>query len=163
MTRFRAALHILIHGELPPEEATIEAVPLPKPASQAPDPPQAQEQVSEPARQPLAVALQLIALRDMVQLTAEQAELAGAAPLASVARRLRDVLAGEQVTSFEDKGGFDPVRHRVVDTVITEDPYRDYQLAGSVRPGYLYAGELLRQQDVIVYRLDAETSRANHG
>ena len=45
--------------------------------------------------------------------------------------------------------------HDIVDTVITDNPHQDYQLAGSVRPGYLHAGELLRQQDVIVYRLDA--------
>jgi molecular chaperone GrpE (heat shock protein) len=88
--------------------------------------------------------------------------LAAAAPLGSVARRLGDILASEQVTSFEDEDGFDPARHRVVDTVITDNPDRDYQLAGSVRPGYLRAGELLRQQDVIVYRLDAATDGANN-
>jgi molecular chaperone GrpE (heat shock protein) len=157
MNRFRLALNVLIHGELPPQEAMIDAVPPPTPARQAP------EEVSQPAGQRSSIAMQLIALRDMVQLAADQAELAGAAPLGSVARRLGDVLAGEEVTSFEDEDGFDPVRHRVVDTMITDDPHRDYQLAGSVRPGYLHAGGLLRQQDVIVYRLDAETSGATHG
>jgi molecular chaperone GrpE (heat shock protein) len=97
-----------------------------------------------------------------VQLAAEQVEPAAVAPLGSVARRLGDILASEQVTWFEDKGDFDPIRHRAVDTVPTDDPDRDYQLAGTLRPGYLHAGELLRQQDVIVYRLDAESRRPNH-
>ena len=162
MNRLRLAWHALIHGELPPREVTLDAAPQ-SPPPQASEPLQGSEQASEPAEHPLAVVMQLIALRDMVQLAAEQAESAGAAPLDSVARRLGDILASERVTSFEDQDGFDPARQRVVDTVITDIPHQDYQLAGSVRPGYLHAEELLRQQDVIVYRLDAVTDGANSG
>jgi molecular chaperone GrpE (heat shock protein) len=162
MNRLRLAWHALIHGESPPLERRLDAVPQSQPPKSS-EPPQASEQAPEAAEQPLVVAMRLIGLRDMVQLAAEQAESAGAAPLDSVARRLGDILASEQVTSFEDQAGFDPARHRVVDTVITDNPHQDYQLAGSVRPGYLHAGELLRQQDVIVYRLCTATDGANNG
>lgn len=170
MNRLRLAWHVVIHGGLPRREPAGEAQ-APKPPlrpSPPPEPPAKPSPLPEPplkpSPSPSAVATQLIALRDMVLLAAEQqAEPARRTPLANVARRLSDILATEHVMSFEDEGAFDPTRQRVIDTLATDDPARDYQLAASVRPGYLYAGCLFRQQDVILYRHEAERTRTGHG
>ncbi len=111
----------------------------------------------------------LIDLRDMIQLALEdQAEdqAAGQQPgtaksLTTVARRLGEILALDQVESFEDSGVFDADRQHVVDTMSTDDMAKDYRVAASVRPGYSRSGKLLRRQDVILFRINGRRAGAS--
>jgi molecular chaperone GrpE (heat shock protein) len=99
----------------------------------------------------------LMTLRDHVQTAAEEATDGQAAAFVTVARRLADILALEHTVPFEDVGAFDAARQRVVDSMDTDDPSKDYEIAASVRPGYLHSGTIERRQDVIVYRVTRGT------
>lgn len=39
----------------------------------------------------------------------------------------------------------------MIETRATEDPRQHNQVCGTVRPGYLFDGELIRPQEVIIY------------
>jgi hypothetical protein len=86
---------------------------------------------------------------DKVLQAADQPAPASAAAMSSVARQLRQILALEGVVAIEEDGEYDAARQRVVDTA---DPGQDYQVAASVRPGYRRERELLRHQDVVLFR-----------
>jgi len=179
MNRFSFALRVLIQGvptaAAPVGEPAAPVIPPSAPASAPADldiDPAALDEpttVVEPA--PLAeravptpseTVQQLISLRDKVLLAADQPMPVGPAAMASVARQLGQILALERVVAVEDEGGFDATRQRVVDILETEDPAQDYRVASSVRPGYLQDGELLRHQEVVVFRCDDE-SGDGHG
>jgi molecular chaperone GrpE (heat shock protein) len=91
-------------------------------------------------------------LRDSVQAAAEDLDEQGSRALNAVACRLAEILAAEQVVPFDDSDAFDAHRHNAVSSMETGDSTLDYQLAASVRSGYICNGTLLRRQDVVVYR-----------
>lgn len=55
------------------------------------------------------------------------------------------------VEILEDKGSFDGSRHTVVETKPAQDPSQVDQIAEVFRPGYVYKGESLRGQEVILF------------
>lgn len=145
MNRLQLAIQCLIGGE-----AAINP-PAPRPGQQA-----AAAEVQRPADAgPPTISestRQLIALRDSVQAATEDLDEPGSRALNAVAHQLAQILTSEQVVPFEDSGTFDAHRHNAVSSMETGDRALDYQLAATVRPGYIRNGTLLRRQDVVVYR-----------
>jgi molecular chaperone GrpE (heat shock protein) len=139
MNRLRLAIRVLLKGQaaLPPAAAPVR-----------PERPQVSD-VSE----------QLIALRDNVQAAAADLHGPGSQALNGVAGQLARILSGQQVVPFEDAGAFDARRHNAVASMATPDKALDYQVASSVRPGYLSNGALIRRQDVVVYRFGGDGGR----
>jgi molecular chaperone GrpE (heat shock protein) len=146
MNRLQLAIRCLMKGE-----AAINPAP-PRPVQQAAKPAEVQRPADAGPQPPSESTRQLVALRDSVQAAAEDMDEPGSRALDAVARQLAQILASEQVVPFEDSGAFDAHRHNVVSSMETDDSALDYQLAASVRSGYLCNGTLLRRQDVIVYR-----------
>lgn len=151
MNRLQLAIRCLIEGETAINPAA------PRPLHQAAEPAEVQPP-ADPGPQTTSESTgQLIALRDSVQAAAEDLDGPGSRALNAVGRQLAQILASEQVVPFEDSGAFDPHRHNAVSSMETSDSALDYQLAASVRSGYIRNGTLLRRQDVVVYRFTGGT------
>ena len=58
------------------------------------------------------------------------------------------------VTIVEDAGTFDPARQTIAETIPTGDEQLVNQIVRVFRPGYLYQGQTLRGQEVIIYVKD---------
>lgn len=69
-------------------------------------------------------------------------------------RETAALLSRMGVTIVEDSGAFDATRQTIADTISTQDPKLANQIARVFRPGYLYQGETLRGQEVIIYVKD---------
>lgn len=150
MNRLRLAMRVLVKGN-----AAVQPV-TPRSEHQA-DGSAPAEHPDQADPQPLSDHIsQLIAVRDSIQATAEDLNGPGGRALNAVARQLAQILAAEQVIPIEDSGAFDTRRHNAVTSMQTDDRTLDYQLASSVRSGYLSHGTLLRRQDVIVYRFTGD-------
>ena len=96
----------------------------------------------------------LIKLRDKVFMA-----MSGDAPptaelVEAIYRELGRALEAVGVTPVEDDGGFDHARHAIVETRPTAEPADENRICGTVRPGYLFDGRLLRAQEVVVYSLE---------
>jgi len=153
MNRLRLAMRVLVEGETALQAAA------PPPERRASGPARA-ERPDEPGPRPVSdCTRQLIALRDSVQAAAEDLDGSGSRALNAVARQLADILAAEQVVPFDDRGSFDAHRHNAVASLETDDRTLGYQVASSVRSGYLGNGVLLRRQDVIVYRFTGDRNQ----
>lgn len=157
MNRLRLALRVLVKGEAAVQPMT------PRPEHQAAGPaeraagPTEAERPDKADPQPVSDRIsQLIAVRDSVQAAAEDLDGPGSRTLDAVARQLAQILGAEQVVPIEDSGAFDARRHNAVASMVTDDRTLDYQVASSVRSGYLSRGALLRRQDVIVYRFTGD-------
>ena len=135
MNRFRLALRVLLKGQAAAAPGRPEHPPVPD------------------------VTDQLIALRDDVQAAAAGLDGSGGRALHAVAGQLARILAAQHVVAIEDAGSFDAHLHNAVGNMATADKALDYQVASSVRPGYLSDGALIRRQDVIVYRFDGDDGR----
>ena len=124
-----------------PAEAAAQQpeVSTPQPAGRAPD-------VS-------ATAKLLIKLRDKVFMSRHGDAPPTAETLDAIYRDLARALEAEGVTAVEDSGEFDHDRHQIADTRVTDDPGENNRICGTVRPGYLFDGRLIRSQEVIVYSL----------
>jgi hypothetical protein len=153
MNRLRLAMRVLVKGETALQAAA-------SPPEQRASGPARAERPDEPDPRPVSDRTrQLIALRDSVQAAAEDLDGSGSRALNVVARQLADILAAEQVVPFDDRGSFDARRHNAVASLETDDRILDYQVASSVRSGYLGNGVLLRRQDVIVYRFTGDRNQ----
>jgi molecular chaperone GrpE (heat shock protein) len=112
--------------------------------------------VSQPAAGPeiSSAAKELIKLRDWV-LLAKSGEIASpASVLEGLYRKLGQLLQKEGVTALEAAGPFDEERQQIIETQPTEDPSQDNVVCDTVRPGYLFNGQLVRPQEVILYTYD---------
>ncbi len=154
MNRLRLAIRVLVNGEAAPQPAA------PRPQHQAAGPTGAEQRREADPHAVSGSTRQLIALRDSVQAAAEDMDGPGSQALNAVARQLAQILASEQVVPIEDCGAFDARRHNAVASMQTDDRALDYQVASSVRSGYLSSGTLLRRQDVIVYRFAGDRGEA---
>ncbi len=153
MNRPRLAIRVLVRGEAALRPAAVRQ----------------ESKTARPAGtgQPYAAELhpvsditsQLIALRDSVQAAAADLDGPGSQALDTVARQLAQILTSEHVVPIEDSGAFDARRHNAVASMATDDKALDYQVASSVRSGYLSNGALIRRQDVIVYRFTDDRSQ----
>lgn len=79
----------------------------------------------------------------------------GSAALRIVEATLKEIgnlLKKSGVEILEDQGAFSSQRQTIVDVKETEEESLDGQIAEIVRPGYVYQGEQLRGQEVIVYK-----------
>lgn len=104
----------------------------------------------------------LMKLRDKVLLSISGDTPPSADLLDAVYRELGRALECESVTPVEDDGTFDYNRHSVVETRPTGDPEQNNRICGTVRPGYLFNGRLVRAQEVVVYSFD-EGAAAREG
>lgn len=150
MNRVRLAIRVLVRGAA--------AVPPPpvRPEHHTAGPAEA-PQPRDADRHPVSDSTrQLIALRDNVQAAAGELDAPGSQALNAVVRQLAQILASEQVIPIEDSGAFDARKHNAVASMETDDEALDYQVASSVRSGYLSSGTLLRRQDVIIYRFTGD-------
>ncbi len=102
----------------------------------------------------------IIALRDgqliKRDLLYDQGEETGSVSLRIVEATLKEtasLLKKSGVEILEDQGAFSSERQTIVDVKETEEESLDGQIAEVVRPGYIYQGEQLRGQEVIVYKL----------
>lgn len=102
----------------------------------------------------------IIALRDGQLIKRDylydQGEEVGSVPLRIVEATLKEtanLLKKSGVEILEDEGAFSSERQTIVDVKETEEESLDGQIAEVVRPGYIYQGEQLRGQEVIVYKL----------
>ncbi len=104
----------------------------------------------------------LMKLRDKVLLSMSGDSPPTADLLDAVYRELGRALEFEGVTPVEDDGTFDYNRHSVIETRATGDPAQNNRICGTVRPGYLFDGRLVRAQEVVVFSFD-EGSAAREG
>jgi len=154
MNRLRLAIRVLVQGEAALQPAA------PRPEHQPARPPEAERPGEADPHAVSDSTRQLIALRDNVQAAAEKLDVPGSQALNAVVRQLTQILASELVVPIEDSGAFDARRHNAVASMGTNDKALDYQVASSVRSGYLASGTLLRRQDVIVYRFTGDRGSA---
>ena len=66
-------------------------------------------------------------------------------------RETGKLLTKAGVEILEDEGSFDGSRHTVVETRPAQNPSQVDQIAEVFRPGYVYKGEILRGQEVILF------------
>ncbi|MGB6297372.1 MAG: nucleotide exchange factor GrpE [Rivularia sp. (in: cyanobacteria)] len=97
-------------------------------------------------------AKELIKLRDSVMLANTGDKIPNSDVLEVLYQRLGKVLEKEGVDTLDKVGKFDVERQEVVSTKETDDPELDEVVSETVRPGYLFAGNLFRSQQVIIYR-----------
>ncbi len=153
MNRLRLAVRVLVRGQAALRPAAVRPEHQAARTAGAGRPPDAE-------RPPVSdTAMQLIALRDSVQAAAADLDGPGGQALNASALQLAQILASEHVVAIEDSGAFDARRHNAVASMETDDKALDYQVASSVRSGYLSNGALIRRQDVIVYRFTGDRSR----
>ncbi|TVR74653.1 MAG: nucleotide exchange factor GrpE [Sphaerobacteraceae bacterium] len=100
------------------------------------------------------LAKELIALRDSLMLnmldeTGEANEIAR-----NVYDHLGKILVRDGVVPIEDTGAFDRERHRVIETISTDDPAHEQTIHRTLRSGYLVNGRIFRPQEVVVNSLD---------
>ncbi len=72
-------------------------------------------------------------------------------------REIGKIMQKSGVEVLEDSGRFDISRQTVVDTRPTQDPNLVDHIAEIYRPGYLYKGEVLRGQEIILYTKDEKS------
>lgn len=146
MNRLRLAIRVLVRGEAALRPAAV------RPEHQTARP-AGTGQPSDAKLQPVSdIIRQLIALRDSVQAAAADLDGPGNQALNAAARQLAQIMTSEHVVPIEGSGAFDARRQNVVARMQTGNKALDYQVASSVRSGYLRNGALIRRQDVIVYR-----------
>lgn len=63
----------------------------------------------------------------------------------------RKILRNAGVEILEDEGHFDSSRHTVVDTRPAEEAFLADQIAEVFRPGYIWRGEVIRGEEVILF------------
>ena len=63
----------------------------------------------------------------------------------------RKILMKAGVEILEDEGHFDSSRHTVVDTRPADEAFLADQIAEIFRPGYIWRGEVIRGEEVILY------------
>lgn len=126
------------HGEAQPcvEAKRAEPVPAQEPSGK---------------REPSPTAQELIKLRDWVLIAKDGDPSSVAQIMGGLYRKLGGVLEKEGVTALEGGGPFDDERQQVIETRETDDPRQHNQVCGTVRPGYLFGGELIRPQEVIIH------------
>jgi len=94
---------------------------------------------------------ELINLRDWILLAQSGENVPKSDALEAFYKKLGQVLAKENVIEIEDIGIFNYERQRVVSTKLTDTREKDNCVYETVRPGYLFHGELIRPQEVVVY------------
>ncbi len=100
------------------------------------------------------IAKELIALRDSLMLNMLNDVGESNEVFSDIYDHLGTILERDGVVPIEDAGAFDQERHRVTDTVPTDDPERDQCIHKTLRSGYLVDGRVFRPQEVVVYSLD---------
>lgn len=96
-------------------------------------------------------AKELIKLRDSVLLANTGDTIASSDVLEVLYQHLGKVLEKEGVHTLDKVGQFDVELQEVISTKETNDPEMDEVVSETVRPGYLFAGNLFRSQEVIIY------------
>lgn len=71
--------------------------------------------------------------------------------LDEIYQRLVRTLATVEILLIDESGPCDFERQRVVGTRVTSDPMLEGSIYSTIRPGYLFHGQLLRPQEVIMY------------
>ncbi|GAA3230932.1 hypothetical protein [Actinocorallia longicatena] len=102
--------------------------------------------------QPPEVAMELIVLADrLADLPGRDGGDQGGALLRWLDGRVRAMFAACEVTTIEERGPVDPLRHQVVGARAAGpgDPLE--HVAETVRPGYLWRDVLLRPQQVVAF------------
>jgi GrpE len=125
------------------------------------EPPPAPEIVREtPVAKPSATANELIRLRDWVLLakTGSEEEKASPQSLEAIYKQLGRILTKEGITAVEETGNFNDERQQAVSTQVTDCQEKDDLVCDTVRPGYLFNGNLIRPQEVVVYTYEAVDS-----
>ncbi|MCM3882770.1 nucleotide exchange factor GrpE [Frankia sp. R82] len=113
--------------------------------------------------EPPAVVHDLIAVADrLVDLTADEA-IADPAAAAAFARwitqRVGTIIIHCELVWIADEGPFDSARHEAVASRPAPDAGQQGHIAETVRPGYLWRGQIVRPQQVVVYRAPAPPAR----
>lgn len=113
---------------------------------------QSQTLASEAPRLKLSVTIQeLIKLRDWVLLAKKNQPKGDNTVLSAIYQQLGRILAQEGVIGIEDTGLFNYERQQIIATQTTDDPEQDEYICDTVRSGYLFQGQLIRPQEVILY------------
>jgi molecular chaperone GrpE (heat shock protein) len=68
-----------------------------------------------------------------------------------VESRTKALLTSCDIKRVEESGAFDPARQQAVASREAPRPELAHQIADTVRPGYVWHGDLLRPQQVAVY------------
>ncbi|WP_414624810.1 hypothetical protein [Calothrix sp. CCY 0018] len=96
-------------------------------------------------------AKELIKLRDSVLLVNTGDKTPNSEILEVLYQRLGKVLEKEGVDTLDKAGKFNIEQQEVVSTKETDDPELNEVVSETIRPGYLFAGNLFRSQEVIIY------------
>jgi hypothetical protein len=129
-------------GPLPPEPPGLPPeLPVISPAPTAGPPPTAGEVIR--------LADGLLDLRESLDLTSDDGQ--SATVLRWVESRTKALLISCDIKRVEESGAFDPARQQTVASREAPHPELAHQIADTVRPGYVWHGELLRPQQVVVY------------
>ena len=98
-----------------------------------------------------SAAKDLIGLRDWVLLAKAGQSVNNPQVLDIIYQKLGEILEKEGVTTLEETGLVNYEKHQVISTQVTDDPKQNECICHTIRPGYLFRGELIRPQEVIVY------------
>jgi molecular chaperone GrpE (heat shock protein) len=98
-----------------------------------------------------ATIQELIKLRDWVLLAKKNQPQEDNTVLSAIYQQLGRILAQEGVIVIEDTGLFNCERQQIIATQVTDNPEQDEYICDTVRSGYLFQGQLIRPQEVIVY------------
>ena len=115
----------------------------------------------EMIRNIIAMGDNLLMRRDYLRENAPEDSNAGKL-IKNQLRETANLLKKAGVEILEDEGLFDCSRHTVVDTRPTQDPLMDNQIAEVFRPGYIYKGNVIRGQEVILYVYQPEEEITCH-
>jgi hypothetical protein len=99
-----------------------------------------------------ATATELIKLRDWVLLAKTGNNIPSSELLDALYQQLGQVLEKEGVILLEEAGRFNYEYQQVMSINVTDEEDKHDIVSETVRPGYLFNGNVVRQQEVIIYR-----------
>lgn len=105
-----------------------------------------------PEPQLSATAQELIKLRDWVLLAKTGNNIPSSELLDTLYQQLGQVLEKEGVILLEEASKFNYEYQQVMSTKVTDEEDKHDLVCETVRPGYLYNGTIVRQQEVIIYK-----------
>lgn len=106
----------------------------------------------EKAVEPSELALEIIRLRDWVLVSKDSGTEETQKVLEAIYVMLGQALTMEEITEYgTSEGVFDSTRQQAVMSTPAPEPAKKNFIHTSIRPGYLFMGKILRQQQVSIF------------
>jgi len=106
--------------------------------------------------EPSKIATELVRLRDQMLLGLENRSSIPPTVLNALQRQTLKLIQSEGIRDVEKTGPYDQNRQEIVETEVTSDAGLHETVARTVRPGYEFNGQLIRPQEVVIFRYEAK-------